>query len=76
MLELLGEDDYKYVMQLYSIIDKSKIDEIYYKIEEYVQKYDENKKDKFDMLYFKLISTDCQIQQKNNDLKNLFFNDF
>ena len=76
MLELLGEDDYKYVMELYSIIDKSKIDEIYYKIEEYVQKYDENKKDKFDMLYFKLISTDCQIQQKNNDLKNLFFNDF
>lgn len=76
MLELLGEDDYKYVMELYSIIDKSKIDEIYYKIEEYVQKYDENKKDKFDMLYFKLISTDCQIQQKNSDLKNLFFNDF
>ena len=76
MLELLGEDDYKYVMELYSIIDKSKIDEIYYKIEEYVQKYDEDKKDKFDMLYFKLISTDCQIQQKNSDLKNLFFNDF
>jgi len=76
MLELLGEDDYKYVMEMYSIIDKSKIDEIYYKIEEYVQKYDEDKKDKFDMLYFKLISTDCQIQQKNSDLRNLFFNDF
>ena len=76
MLNLIGENDYKYVMELYSIIDKTKIDEIYVKIEEYVQKYDEDKKDKFDILYFKLISTDCQVQQKNNELQKLFFNDF
>ena len=76
MLELIGEEDYKYVMELYSFIDKSKIDEIYGKIEEYAQKYDENKKDKFDMLYFKLISTDYQIQQKNSQLQQLFFNEF
>lgn len=76
MLSLIGENDYNYVMELYSIIDKTKIDEIYFKIEEYVQKYEEDKKDKFDILYFKLISTDCQVQQKNNELQNLFLNDF
>ena len=76
MLELIGEEDYKYVMELYSFIDKSKIDEIYVKIEEYVKKYDEDKKDKFDILYFKLISTDYQIQQKNNQLQQIFFNEF
>ena len=76
MFNLIGETDYKYVMELYSFIDKSKIDEIYFKIEEYVQKYDEDKKDKFDMLYFKLISTDCQIQQKNGELQKLLLNDF
>jgi NIMA (never in mitosis gene a)-related kinase len=76
MFNLIGENDYKYVMELYSIIDKTKIDEIYVKIEEYVQKYDEDKKDKFDILYFKLISTDCQVQQKNNELQKLLFSDF
>ena len=63
-------------MDLYSKIDKSKIDEIYVEIEEYAQKYDEEKKDKFDILYFKLISTDYQIQQKNSELKKIFLNDF
>lgn len=76
MLVLIGEEDYKHVMDLYSKIDKSKIDEIYVEIEEYAQKYDEEKKDKFDILYFKLISTDYQIQQKNSELKKIFLNDF
>ena len=76
MLNLIGEKDYKYIMELYAIIDKTKIDEIYVKIEEYAQKYDEDKKDKFDILYFKLISTDYQVQQKNDELEKLYFNDF
>ena len=76
MFDLIGEQDYKYVMELYSIIDKTKIDEIYYKIEEFAQKYNEEKKDKFDSLYIKLISTDYQIQQKTKDLQQLLFNEF
>ena len=76
MFDLIGEQDYKYVMELYSIIDKTKIDEIYYKIEEFAQKYNEEKKDKFDALYIKLISTDYQIQQKTKDLQQLLFNEF
>ena len=76
MLHLIGEKDYRFVMNLYSNIDKSKIDEIYVKIEEYVQSYEEEKKANFDMLYFKLISTDYQIQQKNTELQRIFFNEF
>ena len=76
LLNLLGEKDYIYIMNYYSRIDKSKIDEAGDKIEDYIREYDEDKKIKFDNLYFTLISLDYQIELKTIELKNILLDAF
>ena len=72
MLKLIGEEDYKYINDLYSKVENNtgEIDEIYKKIEEYIKnKYEDDKRGKLDDLYFYLITYDCQLAKKEQQLK-------
>ena len=71
MLKLIGENDYDFVMGLYGNVQNKNIDEIYEKIETFVNSYyDEEKKENFNNLYYLLISLDCQLAKKKEELKN------
>ena len=70
MLKLIGEKDYKYVMDLYDnrIKEQNKIDEIYKKIEDFANKnYFIEKKEQFNNCYFRLVSLECQLGKKSED---------
>ena len=70
MLKLIGEKDYKYIMDLYDnrIKEQNKIDEIYKKIEDFANKnYFIEKKEQFNNCYFRLVSLECQLGKKNED---------
>ena len=72
MLKLIGEEDYKYINDLYSKVENNtgEIDEIYKKIEEYIKnKYEDDKRENLDDLYFYLITYDCQLAKKEQQLK-------
>ena len=72
MLKLIGKDDYIYIIGLYSKVgnNSGEIDEIYKKIEEYVKdKYPDDIKENFANLYLSLISYDCQLNKKEDQLK-------
>ena len=74
ILSLIGGTDYNYIFNLYNNTDKENenIDEIYEKIEKFVNmNYDIKKKESFDNLYFLLISLDCQLFEKENKLKSI-----
>ena len=74
MYYLLGENDYKYVMNLLKWGDKlSNRDEFCQKIETFAsEKYNKEKKENFDDMYYQLISIYCQINKKEKQIKNLF----
>ena len=76
MKDLIGEKDYKYLMELFNMIENNKYDEKYVKIEKYAQNYDEEKRDKFNIIYVSYISITSLLQQKNLELQKLFLNDF
>ena len=70
MLKLIGEKDYKYIMDLYDnrIKEQNKIDEIYKKIEDFANKnYFIEKKEQFNNCYFRLVSLECQLGKKSED---------
>ena len=72
MLKLIGEKDYNYINDLYSKVENNsgEVDDIYKKIEEYIKdKYQGDKRENFDELYFSLISYDCQLTKKEQQLK-------
>ena len=72
MLKLIGEKDYNYINELYSKVENNsgEVDDIYKKIEEYIKdKYQGEKRENFDDLYFSLISYDCQLTKKEQQLK-------
>ena len=72
MLKLIGEKDYNYINDLYSKVENNsgEVDDIYKKIEEYIKdKYQGDKRENFDELYFSLISYDCQLTKKEQLLK-------
>ena len=72
MLNLLGKEDYNYIIDLYVKVENNfgEVDEIYKKIEEYIKsKYQNDKRENFDELYFSLISYDCQLAKKEQQLK-------
>ena len=71
MLQLIGEKDYKYIMNLYNIgiKEQNKIDEIYINIEEYANKnYSIEKKELFCDIYLRLVSLECQLSKKIEEL--------
>ena len=72
MLKLIGEKDYNYINDLYSKVENNsgEVDDIYKKIEEYIKdKYQGEKRENFDDLYFSLISYDCQLTKKEQQLE-------
>ena len=72
MLKLIGEKDYNYINDLYSKVENNsgEVDDIYKKIEEYIKdKYQDEKRENFDDLYFSLISYDCQLTKKEQQLE-------
>ena len=74
MLQLIGDNDYQYIMNLYNIgiKDQNKIDDIYQRIEDFVNKnYSKEKKDKFNNCYFLLISLDYQLTKKVEEINNI-----
>ena len=74
MQQLIGDNDYKYIMNLYNIgiKDQNKIDDIYQKIEDFVDKnYSKEKKEKFNNCYLLLVSLDCQLAKKVEEINNI-----
>ena len=74
MQQLIGDNDYKYIMNLYNIgiKDQNKIDDIYQKIEDFVDKnYSKEKKEKFNNCYLLLVSLDCQLTKKVEEINNI-----
>ena len=76
LLKLIGEDDYRYIMSLYSSIDTNlaNVDEIYKKIEDFAtQRYEKfpEIKEKFDVFYLLLVSSDCLADKKEQQLKKI-----
>ena len=74
LLKLIGENDYKYIMSLYSSINANKdnVDEIYKKIEDFASsKYEKHpeRKEKFNDFYLYLVSADCLAEKKERQLK-------
>ena len=69
---LIGEKDYKNVMDLY-LKAKNK-DNIYVEIENYFNNnnFAKNKKEKFFELYLSLISFESKINKKKDELQKLF----
>ena len=71
-MALIGGADYNYIMNLYNNTDNENenVDDIYEKIEKFVNlHYDAQKKEKFDNLYYLLIALDCQLVEKEKELK-------
>ena len=74
MLQLIGDKDYKYIMDLYNIgiKDQNKIDDIYQNIEDFVEKnYSKEQKEKFNNCYLLLVSLDCQLAKKAEEINNI-----
>ena len=74
MLQLIGKNDYKYIMSLYNIgiKEQNKIDDVYQKIEDFANKnYSTDKKDKFNVCYLLLVSLDCQLAKKFEEIDNV-----
>ena len=70
--QLMGEKDFKYIMNMHNIKEQNKVDEIYEKIENFANKnYEQDKNEKFLDLYLSLISTECQLDKKTEELKNV-----
>ena len=72
IMALIGGADYNYIMNLYNNTDNENenVDDIYEKIEKFVNlHYDAQKKEKFDNLYYLLIALDCQLVEKEKELK-------
>ena len=75
MLDLVGEKDYKYIMDKYLLGSKErdKIDEVHEEIENFVNKnYKEDKKEKWNDYYLLFVSLDCQYATKKEELKKFF----
>ena len=73
MLALIGGTDYNYIINIYNNTnnERENVDEIYEKIEKFVNlHYDEKKKENFDNLYYSLIALDCQLVEKEKKLRN------
>ena len=72
MMKLVGKNDYKVIMDLYAKIENfgNNVDEVYEKIEDFVGKKLKNeKRDSFNGLYYSLITADCQLTQRNQQIK-------
>ena len=71
MLALIGGTDYNYIINLYnSANNNNNADKVYEKIENFVNKYyDQEKKENFNNLYYLLISFDCKLSKKQNEIK-------
>ena len=72
MLNLVGEKDYKYIMDLYLLgsRDNNKIDEVHENIENFVNNnYKEDKKERWNEYYLQFVSLDCQYTKKKEELK-------
>jgi len=73
MLSLIGGTDYNYIINLYNSINfENNAEQIYEKIENFVNKYyDSEKKDNFNNLYYLLITCDCELTKKEKQLKSI-----
>ena len=73
MLTLIGGTDYNYIINLYNSINfENNAEQIYEKIENFVNKYyDSEKKDNFNNLYYLLITCDCELTKKEKQLKSI-----
>ena len=72
MMKLVGKNDYKVIMDLYAKIENfgNNVDEVYEKIEDFVGKKLKNeKRDSFNGLYYSLITADCQLTQRNQQIR-------
>ena len=77
ILNLIGEDDYKFIMDLFenkinNINEENNNDEICEEIENFSNnKYSPEKKEKFFDYYLLLVCNDCLLSKKINELQNL-----
>ena len=76
LLELIGENDYNYIMNLYSTINENmtNIEEVYKKIEDFAtEKYEKcpEKKEKFEDFYLLLVSSENLVAKKEQELKKI-----
>jgi hypothetical protein len=73
MLTLIGGTDYNYIINLYNSINfENNAEQIYEKIENFVNKYyDSEKKDNFNNLYYLLISYNCELTKKEKQIKSI-----
>jgi len=64
ILNILGEEDYKYIIELYekTYEEEDKAQDYFEHIEQYVKlKFDSNKKEKFENYFEQLMSIDCHL---------------
>ena len=76
ILNLIGKDDYIFIMNLFenNIKYKNQGDEIYEKIENFSKKkYSPEKKEKFFYYYLLLVCNDSLIDKKNKEIQSLNF---
>ena len=69
ILKIIGEKDYKYIMELYektfSNIEQNEIHDYFELIDKYVKNsFDNEKKEKFDSFFKSLITIDCYLNEK------------
>ena len=69
ILKIIGEKDYKYIMELYEKAftksDQEKIHEYFELIDKYVKSnFNNEKQEKFDKYFYSLISIDCYLNAK------------
>ena len=73
ILALIGGTDYNYIINIYNSANESNnVDKVYEKIESFVNRYyDQEKRENFNNLYYLLISFDCELAKKQNQINNI-----
>ena len=73
ILALIGGTDYNYIINIYNSANESNnADKVYEKIESFVNRYyDQEKRENFNNLYYLLISFDCELAKKQNQINNI-----
>lgn len=68
IIQLIGEKDYQYIKQLISNMDINQPNQIFEKVKEYIQDYEENKYQRFQILFYRLLYFDFHIQEKKIEI--------
>ena len=68
IIQLIGEKDYQYIKQLISNMDINQPNQIFEKVKEYIQDYEENKYQRFQILLYRLLYFDYHIQEKKIEI--------